>query len=260
MHPAIHFAPVRIARYTVAERSKTRFLSMYGSAEGMDVDATEREQLLSAARRLGPEKFNRLVSSVGQVRTQGKLRYWQEEIIASLADTTGRTISGPGDFVAIFGKAELMPLPPKVVTRDEFFAQPNHWYYLGGAPIPDEWIAEAWEQSPEFRENVSYEFEREASKVGDLGAVRTSLEKLARILPLHRMVEIYEKVRARSPHREAEFRPTFKRVFGKRMSAFPAPLAREDAIAALKAQGFDEATAFELMEEEHSDDMGPSGP
>jgi hypothetical protein len=111
-----------------------------------------------------------------------------------------------------------------VVTRDEFFAQPNHWYYLGGEPIADEWIAAAWEELPEFRDNVTYEFVREASKIGDLGAIQSSLEFLAGILPLARMVEIYERVRARSPHRESEFRPTFERVFGERMGAFPAPL------------------------------------
>jgi hypothetical protein len=224
------------------------------------VDATRREQILAAARRLGPEKFNRLVSSVGQVRALGRLRYWQEDLIAKLSGTVGSAISGPSDFIAVFDKAQLMPEPPRVITREEFFARPNYWYYLGGAPIPDQWIAEAWEQLPEFRDNISHEFEQEASKVGELDAVQSSLEFLDRILPLHRMVEIYEKVRARSPHRETEFRPTFERVFGERMSAFPTPLPREDVVETLKAFGFDEATALELMGGEQSDETGPSVP
>jgi hypothetical protein len=111
-----------------------------------------------------------------------------------------------------------------VVTRDEFFARPNYWYYLGGQPIPDEWIAAAWEELPEFRDNATYEFVREAGKVGDLGGLAESLRFLDGILPLPRMVEIYDRVRAGSPHREPEFRPTFERVFGGRMAAFPAPL------------------------------------
>jgi hypothetical protein len=214
------------------------------------MDATQRERILTVARSLGPEKFNRLVSSVGQVRALGRLRYWQEELIANLSGAAGPAISGPSDFIAVFENADLMPEPPRVVTREEFFAEPNYWYYLGGAPIPDEWITEAWEQLPEFRDNISYEFEREASKVGDLDAIQSSLEFLDRILPLHRMVEIYEKVRARSPHRESEFRPTFERVFGERMSAFPTPSPREEVVDALKAFGFDETTAAELMGEE----------
>jgi len=111
-----------------------------------------------------------------------------------------------------------------VLTREEFFARPNHWYYLGGHPIPDEWIVAAWEELPEFRDNVTYEFVREASKVGDLDAIQSSLAFLARILPLARMVELYVLVRTQSPNRETEFRPTFVRVFGERMAAFPVPL------------------------------------
>ena len=228
------------------------------AAEGFDVDATRREQLLDAARRLGPEKFNRLVTSVGQVRALGRLRYWQEDLIAKLSDNGGNAISGPSDFIAVFDKAELMPEPPPVVTREDFFARPNYWYYLGGAPIPDQWIVEAWEQLQEFRENVTYEFVREASKNGDLYCVQSSLKFLAGILPLTRMVEVYERVRDESPHRESEFRPTFERVFGERMSAFPPALRRQDVIEALNALGFDEATALELMGEVQRDEPGSS--
>jgi hypothetical protein len=226
--------------------------------EDVLVDATRREQILAAARLLGPEKFNRLVSSVGQVRTLGRLRYWQEDLIAKLSDAAKNAISGPSDFIAVFDNAELMPEPPPVVTREEFFARPNYWYYLGGAPIPDQWIAEAWEQLPEFRENVTYEFVREASKNGDLSCIQSSLEFLAGILPLSRMVEVYERVRDESPHRESEFRPTFERVFGERMPEFPASLSREQVIGALAAFGFDEVTALALMGETQSENTGPS--
>jgi hypothetical protein len=222
------------------------------------VDATRREQILAAARLLGPEKFNRLVGSVAQVRDLGRLRYWQEDLITKLSGIGETAIGGASAFIAVFDGAQLMPEPPPVVTREEFFARPNYWYYLGGAPIPDQWIAEAWEDLAEFRDNVTYEFEREASKVGELDAIQSSLEFLDRILPLHRMVEIYKKVRARSPHRETEFRPTFERVFGERMSAFPTALPREKVIEVLMAFGFDEATALELMGEKQSDHTRPS--
>lgn len=191
------------------------------------MDATRRERILTAARLLGPERFNRLVDSVSHARELGRLRYWQEELLAKLSDSGEPTLWTLGNFIAVFDGAELMPEPPRVVTREEFFARPNYWYYLGGAPLPAAWIAEAWERLPEFRANVSYEFEREASKMGDLDAIQSHLEFLDRILPLQRMVELYEKVRERSPHRESEFRPTFERVFGERMQAFPSPLPAE---------------------------------
>jgi hypothetical protein len=111
-----------------------------------------------------------------------------------------------------------------IMTREEFFARPNYWYYLGGQPVPDEWIAQAWEEIPEFRENITYGISREASKIGELEECESELEYLDGILPLHRMIEIYERVKACAPNREPEFRPTFQRVFGDRMSAFPAPL------------------------------------
>jgi len=222
------------------------------------VDATRREQILAAARVLGPEKFNRLVGSVAQLRALGRLRYWQEDLIAKLSGIGEPAILGVNDYIAVFDGAPMMPVPPIEVSREEFFARPNYWYYLGGAPIPDQWIAEAWEQLPEFRDNVTYEFEREASKVGGLDAIQSSLEFLDRVLPLHWMVEIYEKVRARSPHREVEFRPTFERVFGERMSSFPASLSREKVLGALAAFGFDEATALELMGEKQSENTVPS--
>jgi hypothetical protein len=155
------------------------------------------------------------------------LLFWQEEAVARLAGFPSPPISNAEDFIAVFDGAEPMPEPPKVVTREEFFARPSYWYYLDGARIPDEWIAAAWEELPGFRDNVTYEFVREASKLGDLDAIRSSLEFLAGILPLARMVEIYERVRASSPHREPEFRPTFERVFCERMAAFPKPLPPE---------------------------------
>ena len=194
--------------------------------EDFTVDAARRERILTEARGLGPEKFNRLVASVAEVRAQGRLRFWQEQLIARLAELTGLAIVGPSDFIAAFEGVEPMPQQPRSVKREEFFARPNYWYYLGGASIPEEWIAEAWERISEFRDNVTYEFEREASKVGDLDALTESLQFLDGILPLRRMVEIYERVRERSPHREPEFRPTFERVFGRRMADFPAPLPR----------------------------------
>jgi hypothetical protein len=145
-------------------------------------------------------------------------------MVARLPGLNDAVIAGPDEFIAVFDGAETLPEPDKVISREDFFARPNYWYYLGGASIPNEWIAAAWEQLPEFRDNVTYQFVREASKVGDIDGLRTSLEFLDQVLPLQRLVEIYERVRERSPLREPEFRPTFEKVFRERMSAFPKPL------------------------------------
>ncbi len=91
------------------------------------------------------------------------------------------------------------------MTREEFFARPNFYYYLGGQPVPNEWIAQAWEEIPEFRDNITYGITREACKVGGLDGCKSELEFLDSILPLHRMVEIYDCARPifRTPMFEA---------------------------------------------------------
>ena len=186
------------------------------------MDRTRREQILAAARQLGPVDFNRLVRSVEEVRTRGRLRIWQEDLMAKLSETSERASDGPADFIAVFDGAEPLPIPPRTVTREEFLGDPDQWYY-SGASIPNEWIAEAWEQSPEFRDNVTYEFEREASKVGELVLIESSLKQLSNCLPLERMVEIYQKVRASSPHREREFARHLNGSLATACRRFPAP-------------------------------------
>jgi uncharacterized protein (TIGR02996 family) len=192
-----------------------------------------RELILDAARALGPERFNRLIDSIRQVRARGRLRFWQEELMDRLAPDGKPLLTGPDDFIAVFDGVEPLPVTPPVITQEEFLQNPSHYYYGGGAKIEEEWIAHAWETVPEFRENVSYEFAREASKVGGLDGCRSHLEFLDRILPLRGLVELYERVRAESPHREPEFRPTFSRVFKERMAAFPPPFTKREIIAAL---------------------------
>jgi hypothetical protein len=108
------------------------------------------------------------------------------------------------------------------MTRDEFFDDPNAYYY-GEEAIPDEWIAEAWETVPEFRQNVTYGIKRYISK--GLDTDPGEIIGLARALPLRRMVELYQRLRDSLPWNEPAFRPAFERVFGGRMAAFPAPLS-----------------------------------
>jgi hypothetical protein len=90
------------------------------------VDGTQRERILSAARALGPSRFNQLVQSVDEVRRRQRLRHWQEELIAQLQGIEQPPIVTANEFVSIFGGAETLEVPPRVISREEFFAQPNY--------------------------------------------------------------------------------------------------------------------------------------
>jgi len=49
------------------------------------MDDDQRERILAAALQLGPETFNRLVGSAVAVRIRGRLRFWQEQLLARLS-------------------------------------------------------------------------------------------------------------------------------------------------------------------------------
>jgi hypothetical protein len=110
-----------------------------------------RDELLAAARGLGPEDYNRLVESVGATRVGKRLRYWQEELLARLA-------VGPvsfEEFVAAFEGAERMRVPrhkPAVEPPEGEPPEPElHHPRLGGLYRDDE--EGSWEgaiQLPRF--------------------------------------------------------------------------------------------------------------
>ena len=111
------------------------------------------------------------------------------------------------------------------MTEQKFLEDPLLNYYNHRKPISDDWIARAWETDAKFRSGLTYGFERDASKIGTLEGMKDELEVLVRALPIHRVIEIYMRVRERSSHRESEFRPTFTAVLGEKIADFPAPLA-----------------------------------
>ena len=63
----------------------------------------ERRDLLrqAAIETLEPEEFDRLVSSVTESRRLGRLRYWQEQLLARIPGG----MVGFGDFIAAFDGA-----------------------------------------------------------------------------------------------------------------------------------------------------------
>ena len=57
----------------------------------------------TAIEALAPEEFDRLVASISDARRLGRLRYWQEQLLARIP---GRTV-GFEEFIAAFDGAPL---------------------------------------------------------------------------------------------------------------------------------------------------------
>ena len=181
----------------------------------------------SVLEHFGVDKYNRLISAVEETIDRGTFRYWQDDLFAKLQDKTKFTVSTVEEYANIFRGAAGAT---KEITLEQFLTDPNRYYYMEPVVILDEWIVQAWEQSDAFRENVTYEYAREASKNGDLECLEDSLRQLTSILPMHRNIELYCSIRDMSPHRECEFRPTFERIFGNRIAEFPDPVTDEQLI------------------------------
>lgn len=74
------------------------------------MDPSRREQILGAARGLGPEAFNRLVESVEDSVRVGRFRFWQEDRLGRLPGV------GPvsfAEFLDAFGSAPPLPVRPR---------------------------------------------------------------------------------------------------------------------------------------------------
>src|SRR5262245_31582459 len=109
------------------------------------MDAAKRERLLArAAAVLGAEAFNRLVTSAPQTRAKGRLRFWQEELLARLSAEAGTPLATVEEFLALFEGAALQPIPEEprpALTKEDFLSDPVA-VYLDPLPrgIPAEWF------------------------------------------------------------------------------------------------------------------------
>jgi hypothetical protein len=195
------------------------------------MDESSKQIVLKSVLKLfGVDKYNRLISSVDETTRRGSFRYWQNDLFAKLHEQIGLAINTVDDYVAIFRNAASAT---KDITFEEFLTDPNRYYYTEPVAIPNEWFVRAWEDSAAFRENVTYGFSREARKNGDLDSLGESLGHLIAILPTNRIIELYQAIRNESPHRESEFRPTFERILGKRISDFPPAFTNEELVGML---------------------------
>ncbi|MCC9600556.1 hypothetical protein LOC67_08285 [Stieleria sp. JC731] len=179
------------------------------------------DAILSKIQELfGVEKYNSLVRQVSETKRRQKFKYWQEDLFKKLAANSEFKIISVDEYVAAF---EHAPTANLEITREQFLADPCS-FWMKPVTIPDDWFVEAWDSDEQFRGNQSAEYIDEASANGDLKCMRDGLKRLAKLLPIERSIELYCAVRDESPHREPEYRPTFKKVFGKDFDSFPDPI------------------------------------
>jgi hypothetical protein len=102
--------------------------------------ATERDDQLRAAAvaALGPEDFDRLVVSVPATRQLGRLRYWQERLLARIP---GGTV-GLEEFMAAFDGAPLRQPPAPAPAQTEGPTGQPDW--MKNAPA---WVQEGREMN-----------------------------------------------------------------------------------------------------------------
>jgi len=135
------------------------------------------------------------------------------------------------------------------VTKDDYLRRLERDPFslaIDGVFPPEDWLAAAWEV-PHVREAQSDDMARTVSKMGELYYTDAFLAALGRSLSVERQVELFHRIRRRSPHREGEFRERFEEYFPRTRSALPQPLSRAEVMRAL---GLDEAAAWVLLDGE----------
>src|SRR5262245_55924911 len=96
---------------------------------------TERRNYLreSALEKLGPGDYDRLVVSVASAKGLGRLRYWQEQLLARLP---GSPIAFD-EFIAAFDGAPMQRPPSESSTPVAKVESPQEW--IKNAPV---WVQE----------------------------------------------------------------------------------------------------------------------
>jgi hypothetical protein len=229
------------------------------------MDIAERERVLAcAAECLGAEAFNRLAASTPETRAKGRLRFWQEELLARLSAQTGTTVTTLETFLAVFEGAPLCPLPeppPRVFTKDEFLSDPVAVYLDALVhSIPAEWFREAWdvpEEDPEksLRKYVTGDIWHEANK-GCLPLVAGQLRSLASVLRADQWARMYDDIRRQEPHCESEIRREFIDAAPHSAAALPPPLSRDEVVRLLGSEEL--ARELGAFDDESTGQEGPT--
>jgi hypothetical protein len=209
------------------------------------MDAAKRKRLLARASEvLGAESFNRLVTSASETRAKGRLRFWQEELLAHLSAETDTLLVTIEEFLAVFEGAELLPIPkkpPRAVTKEEFLSDPVAIYLDSSVlSIPADWFRQAWDKEAEEPEKCLRKFViggiwHEANK-GCLPLIAGELRSLAAVLRADQWLRMYEDLREQEPHIESEIREEFVKVASASTAELPPPLTREEVVRLLGSE------------------------
>jgi hypothetical protein len=183
------------------------------------VEQSQRQQALDwAARTLDRAGFNRLVNAVPETRVRGRLRYWQEQVLAQLRLDTGVSLTTAAEYVAAFEGVPVQELPPP--TREEFLVDPLACL---NATIDPTWIVEAYRTHSRFRDCVLDWVSESVSKMGDLGSASFWIGALAGRLNEAEVAQLYEAIRDRSRRLECEWREEFVTAFHMTADELPPP-------------------------------------
>ena len=196
-------------------------VSYFGHTEGAQVDTESHYHLRKAAvETLGPVEFDRLVVSFSETRRLGRLRYWQEQLLARIP---GGTV-GFEEFIAAFENAPLQ--------------RPKAEASAGTAPVR---FVEAWRTNTEWRDHFVENATRELSKHGELGCHAHVLRELACGLHRDEVVWLFAQLQ-RSLRATLEWRDEFLALFPQvSLTDLPQPL-------------YDEEEAMRLAEAQHAAD------
>lgn len=108
------------------------------------------------------------------------------------------------------------------MTRAEFFSTPLNAVRTWSKPIPPEWIQEAWDKDAFFREQLTYECQREISKNGDLKGISGLVKLLSESLSEKQAIDLFIELGGGGRnYREVEWRGQFETAFAQYAQRFP---------------------------------------
>src|ERR1043166_2123664 len=76
-----------------------------------------RERL---AAHLGPDRYRKLLYSLGPTRERRRLLFWQEDLFRRSASDTGITVTGIDDFLQLFADVEDPRIRPANISVDDW--------------------------------------------------------------------------------------------------------------------------------------------
>ena len=166
---------------------------------------------------VGDAKYNQLIESLDETIRRGKLRFWQEELFASVADKTGGKITFD-HFVTIMDGAIHAE---RDLSAEEFLSDPIAYWKDSTARFDPQLIDDAWSTSPAFSAAICDECLCSVALTDSLRNVSRDASWLADHLSAEAGAQIYQHVAKWVCMPEAEWRDNFLRVMPAVESLIP---------------------------------------